>query len=476
MNSVATADFLGGRKQLVKGDIVLIDGLQNKTELNDKFATVFSYGHGKDHDRYRVLVADCKEQKGVLIKRSNLHIVWLNALTQLQRIEHCLMLQHKQRIGHLFDSILSYYCKACGGPIHSESKIMISCSKCMSVYFCSIHCRDSHAEDHKLDCPAYVITLKESNKWALRRLGSLQFDIMSSILSVPSSNAFEDWIHVQYGVLNYCLMKFEMQQNPTIIKSWEEWYEFHRTPLSHPIAKHFHNVMTIYWALIQNGLKPDYKGEITVHLIGVANSELKQGLHDFDELQLLLPYCNITFICFGPETPNKTDSKVVRRSNTFYFYKELYQRETVAKVVKAQYQTADIVIGLNTGFGTVDGPHSPISGWPKALLYVLECKVPAFFTDFTMTCVLIQDCRTATECGGRLNDVQPNPFFQPCMVFATPGRVLSFHNNWIFTINPKGQRISKFRLNPLQYRLSKESKQYRRMMEAMCELEMRLGT
>ena len=447
------ADFHRDGKQLAKGDIVLINGLQNKIQLNNKFASVFSFGHGKNHDRYRIDTVNGNEQKRVLVKKENLQLGWSYSLTKLPK--------------NSYGSEITFRCKACNGHIPYESKIMVSCSKCMSLYYCSIRCRDSHAEEHQLCCPAYAITLKESNKLAFQRLGSLQFD-MKPIVHAQSPAVFGDWKHVQYEALSYSLLKYDMQQNPRIIKSWNEWYEFHRTPLSHPIAKDFHNVMTIYWALIQNGVEPNHKGEITVHLIGVGDSELTHDLHDFDELQLLLPYCNITFICFGPDAPSKIGPKV-RRSNTFYFYKMLYEKETVAKVVKAHYKTADIVIGLNTGFATSDGPDSPTSGWPKALLYIVECRVPAFFTDYTMTCVLIQDSMVAISCGAQLSDIQPNPFVQPSMVFGTPGRVLSFYNNWMFTINTNGNRISKFRHNPLKYRLSEQSKEYRQMMDSFCK-------
>ena len=61
-----------------------------------------------------------------------------------------------------------------------------------------------------------------------------------------------------------------------------------------------------------------------------------------------------------------------------------------------KYRKPDIVIGLNPGFGNYGGQ------WTPALKYILDLKVPAFFTEYTVASVLMSNAVGADWAGGEI--------------------------------------------------------------------------
>ena len=214
--------------------------------------------------------------------------------------------------------------------------------------------------------------------------------------------------------------------------------------------------MTVYWILIQNGLKPESTERIIIHLVGVNEIELEYNLRDFEELKVLFPRCCITFICIGPGIPDEFKHRTYKskqrdgRGVSFEFYKMLYLRQTVERQINAEYQRPNIIIGLNSGFGSYQ------ESWSRTLQYIFELKVPAFFTEFQLSSVITYSRTLIHYNGCELGDIQPNPFVEPLVTLEAPGRILSLYNNWIYAVNPKGINISKLRHNPLQYRYSEK--------------------
>lgn len=396
-------------------DLVVIHDLKSKATLNSKFATIRAYSSAKG--RYQVCLHHQGKELNILLKPDNLKLIYPSKWIKLAS-KVCKGIE----------------CSICSASIAIPN--IISCSNCMSIYYCSDKCMREDSK-HADTCHVYKQSICQTYEMFIQRVNYFKFNVLNTKLSINGkwmqTQLYKDYI-VHRNEIDETLFS-KMIEDPKLLKTWQAWYEFHEIPDALPVAMRYYNPLTVYWIVQKElTLSKDTNVYCIIHLVGVNSAECNT-LYEWSELVLLYPRCTFIFICFGPDIPVKWVKdgvfKLAEGILEFYFHPCLYDKENIDEYVDARYRKPNFVIGLNAGLGLCDGL------WKSVLKYIVKNQIKAYFTEDSMHKVLLSSVPLVNENGGAVECIEYNPFAAPRILLGEnkSQRCHRVSNNVIYGIN-----------------------------------------
>lgn len=187
-----------------------------------------------------------------------------------------------------------------------------------------------------------------------------------------------------------------------MLKTWTDYYEHRKLPLSSPVAVVLSIPLTLYYVLtqiVQNHKRIKNKKHLELFILN-PTKQLDQ-LVVFEELAHLIPNVTFSFTFVGPSVPSDMEYKPQNSRCKFNF-----RRENFHEIAKLPQQP-DLAYAPNAGLDLNE------EIWKLNLMRLVQQKIPSIFTEETETSTLNSTRMFAANGGHEGFQMHINPFRSP---------------------------------------------------------------
>ncbi|KAK7028262.1 MYND-type domain-containing protein [Favolaschia claudopus] len=279
-------------------------------------------------------------------------------------------------------------CQVCfRTPFHDDKHNFSPCTKCRLAWWCSPECEavfstKAHTEKH---CAHLCMTdaVEEVDAAATKKFRvshSLFLATKQGRSSYIAPSTLSGWADYRTQIF---------PDFPVRVQSFASQFQTAHPDATHAVELLVTNatsmVMTVLAAMEKTLPDLGTRSQLCVHIVAAASRELN-SLEMMEELLHYLPKLkDVVVVYVGPTLPSShasqnlacSECKQKGRSRKMIMSRNTYHG--FAKSATYRANPADLVVGFNTGMGEVE-----VEGWTQSLQVVLQKKVPAVFTTYTI--------------------------------------------------------------------------------------------